>query len=101
MPKSLSEKAAFAERLKLALTRSRKKIHSPNELALQFNLRHSNSSISPQAAQKWLAGTACPTSDKIETLAHWLGVSAHWLRFGSPAANDVKQKNLALRFSLH
>jgi transcriptional regulator with XRE-family HTH domain len=90
MPKLLSEKAAFAERLKLALTRSRKKIDTATELALQFNLRHKNEPVTQQAAQKWLSGTACPTPDKIETLADWLGVSAHWLRFGSP--NEANRK---------
>ena len=90
MSKPLSEKAAFAERLKLALTRSRTKIDTATELALQFNLRHRNDPITQQAAQKWLAGIACPTPDKIDTLADWLGVSAHWLRFGSP--NDANSK---------
>lgn len=90
MPKPLSEKAAFAERLKLALTRSRKKVDTATELALQFNLRHPNDPVTQQAVQKWLSGNACPTPDKIETLADWLGVSAHWLRFGSP--NDTNRK---------
>ncbi len=91
MSKSSSEKAAFAERLKLALTRSRKKINTATELALQFNLRHPNNPVTQQAAQKWLSGLACPTSDKIETLAQWLNVSAHWLRFGSPHDINYKQ----------
>lgn len=90
MPKLPSEKAAFAERLKLALTRSSKKIETATELALQFNLRHPNDPVTQQAVQKWLSGKACPTPDKIETLADWLGVSAHWLRFGSP--NDVSRQ---------
>jgi transcriptional regulator with XRE-family HTH domain len=94
MSKPLSEKAAFAERLKLALTRSRTKIDTATELALQFNLRHRNDPITQQAAQKWLSGSACPTSDKIETLAEWLTVSAHWLRFGSPnEANSKRSTN--------
>lgn len=84
MQNPTSEKVAFAERLKLSLTRSRKKINTAAELALQFNLRHPNASITQQAAQKWLSGTACPTPDKMETLADWLGVPVHWLRFGSP-----------------
>lgn len=77
------EKLAFTKRLKLALKRSNKKITTPAELALQFNLRHPNESITPQAAQKWLTGKAKPTADKIDTLAKWLAVSAHWLRYGS------------------
>lgn len=52
------------------------------DLALQFNLRHRKDSVTPQAAQKWLAGKARPTVDKIETLAIWLNVSVQWLRYG-------------------
>lgn len=77
------EKLAFTKRLKTALKRSNNKITTPAELALQFNLRHPNESITPQAAPKWLTGKAKPTADKIETLASWLVVSPHWLRFGS------------------
>ncbi|MCI2811239.1 transcriptional regulator [Eoetvoesiella caeni] len=76
------EKIAFAERLKQALKRSRKKIETAADLALQFNLRHPNEPITPQAAQKWLAGKSRPTVDKIATLADWLNISAQWLRFG-------------------
>jgi transcriptional regulator with XRE-family HTH domain len=78
------EKLAFTKRLKLALKRSNKAISTPVELALQFNLRHRNDPITAQAAQKWLSSKAKPTSDKIETLAKWLNVSPHWLRYGSP-----------------
>lgn len=90
MSKSSSEKVAFSERLKQALTRSRKRIDTASELALQFNLRHPNNPVTQQAAQKWLSGLACPTPDKIDTLANWLNVSAHWLRFGPP--NDISGK---------
>jgi hypothetical protein len=93
MPKPISEKAAFTERLKLALTRSKKKIETATELALQFNLRHKNEPVTLQAAQKWLSGKACPTPDKIETLSDWLGVSAHWLRFGSPTDSQHKRSS--------
>jgi transcriptional regulator with XRE-family HTH domain len=79
---SQDEKQAFAVRFKQALKRSPKKVETPAELALQFNLRHPNESISPQAAQKWLNGAARPTIDKINTLATWLNVSAQWLRYG-------------------
>jgi transcriptional regulator with XRE-family HTH domain len=82
MSRSLDEKQEFAKRLKQALKRSSKKVETPAELALQFNLRHPNESISPQAAQKWLSGASRPTPDKIATLAAWLKVSAQWLRYG-------------------
>ena len=82
------EKLAFTKRLKTALKRSNKKINTPADLALQFNLRHPNESITPQAAQKWLTGKAKPTADKIDTLAQWLAVSPHWLRFGSASGEQ-------------
>jgi transcriptional regulator with XRE-family HTH domain len=87
------EKLDFSKRLRLALKRSKKPVDGAVELALQFNLRHPNDSITNQSAHKWLTGKARPTADKIETLASWLNVSAHWLRYGSP--NDVKQKQPA------
>lgn len=77
-------KKAFGERLKTALKRLPKSIETATELAHQFNLRHPNEPITPQAAQKWLQGTAFPTADKLQTLADWLNVSAHWLKNGPP-----------------
>ena len=87
------EKLDFSKRLKLALKRSPKPVDGAAELALQFNLRHTNDSITAQSAHKWLTGKAKPTTDKIKTLANWLNVSAHWLRYGPP--NDAKKKQPA------
>ncbi len=79
------EKLAFAERLKFALLRSVEKIAGPTELALHFNLRHrGDHPVSPQTAHKWLSGRAIPTLDKLGTLADWLRVDLHWLRYGPP-----------------
>lgn len=78
------EKLAFAERLKAALKRCAKSIETPTALAIQFNLRHPNDPITPQAAQKWLTGKARPRPDKMETLAEWLEVPVHWLSYGPP-----------------
>ena len=97
MPSPVNEKLAFSLRLKQALKRSPKKVETPTDLATQFNLRHPNESISPQAAQKWLSGQARPTVDKIETLADWLNVSAQWLRLGigeERTQNEAGKKNL-------
>lgn len=89
------DKQAFSLRLKQALTRSSKKIESPSELALQFNLRHPSEPITPQAAHKWLTGKAMPTTDKLETLADWLGVPLQWLRFGIPEMAAKSRKKPA------
>lgn len=76
------DKLAFAERLKQALKLSPKKVDTPAELALQFNLNHAGDQITNQAAQKWLVGDNKPSPDKIETLAKMLNVSHQWLRYG-------------------
>jgi transcriptional regulator with XRE-family HTH domain len=80
------EKAAFAQRLTLALRRSPEPVQGATELALRFNLRHPGAAISAQTAHKWLTGRAIPTSDKLATLADWLNVNPHWLHYGPPPA---------------
>lgn len=91
------EKLAFSERLKAALKRSSKRIATPTELAIQFSLRHPNEAITPQAAQKWLTGKARPRPDKMETLAEWLEVPAHWLSYGPPRAARRKKAAAEVR----
>ncbi len=83
------EKTDFAQRLNIALKASHpsnlKVVKGGTDLARQFNLKHKgNSGVTPQAAHKWLTGQVIPTHDKIRTLAEWLGVSEHWLRYGPP-----------------
>lgn len=91
------ENLAFADRLKQALARSPKRIETPSELALQFNLHHQGAQITNQAAQKWLTGLNKPTLEKIETLADMCRVSAQWLLYGTPekrsAAKHLLQKS--------
>lgn len=91
------EKLAFAERLLIALKRGPKSIETATALANQFNLRHPNEPITTQAAQKWLTGKAMPTPDKIETLAEWLKVSAHWLRNGPPPGPNKRPSGTGKR----
>jgi transcriptional regulator with XRE-family HTH domain len=86
------EKRAFASRLKAALKRAERTVRGPTDLAREFTLRHPKEPISPQAAQRWLSGNGLPTPDKVETLAKWLGVSAHWLRFGTPGSAQIVEE---------
>ncbi|MDK9726388.1 MAG: hypothetical protein OEL88_16090 [Sterolibacteriaceae bacterium MAG5] len=86
----IDEKLAFSRRLRAALKRSAKTVATPTELAIQFSLRHPNDPITPQAAQKWLTGKARPRPDKMETLAEWLEVPAHWLSYGPPKPSRRK-----------
>jgi hypothetical protein len=84
-----AEREAFAERLKAALTRGRKRISTPTALAEAFNLRWHGRSVTPQAAQKWLTGLAMPEPAKIEVLAQMTGVPLTWLRYGLPERRDA------------
>jgi transcriptional regulator with XRE-family HTH domain len=93
----VDEKSAFADRLKVALKRAPKSIQTATQLAHEFNLRHPNEPITPQAAQKWLSGKARPAADKLDTLADWLGVSAHWLKNGPPPPVQKKPATTAKR----
>jgi transcriptional regulator with XRE-family HTH domain len=97
MPNQDDEKHPFAERLKQALKRSRKTVETATDLALQFNLRHPNDAITPQAAQKWLAGKSRPTADKMNTLATWLNVSVQWLRHCIPEAKPATPAKTVLQ----
>ena len=96
------EKQAFSLRLKQALKRSAKKIDTPTELALQFNLRHQNDSITVQAAQKWMTGKARPAVDKIETLAAMLifrrnGYAMALLKKDPPSQQGAKHSHVIHR----
>jgi transcriptional regulator with XRE-family HTH domain len=76
-------KKKFSERLITALKLQTKKITTPSELALEFNLRFHGNPITPQVAQKWLSGGSTPTLDKILTLSSWLNVPISWFLSGS------------------
>ena len=93
MPTS-KEKSAFAKRLQDQI--ARKNIKGGTQLARQFNLLHRGEApVSPQTAHKWLTGRTIPTSDKLQTLADWLGVGVHWLHYGPPPPVGAKSKPLA------
>lgn len=93
---SVQEKAAFAQRLRLALNRSAKPIKGATDLARLFNLKHPGSmGVSVQTAHKWLTGRTMPTTSKITTLAVWLGVSEHWLHYGPPPETDLAHARTA------
>jgi transcriptional regulator with XRE-family HTH domain len=77
------EKGGFSRRLKEAMRKARLDA-GPTRFAREFNLRHHGEPVTAQTARKWLYGGALPTQDKLRTLAQWLEVSPHWLRYGEP-----------------
>ena len=88
------EKSAFSERLRTALDNGLDAVKGATDLARHFNLRHhATAPVSTQTAHKWLSARAIPTSDKIDTLAAWLNVTAHWLHYGpEPVLPPVKTR---------
>lgn len=81
--------AAFAARLRLALTAAKAQVTGATSLEREFNQRYEFAPITPQSAHAWLMGKSRPTADKIAVLAEWLGVSAHWLAFGNENDSDA------------
>lgn len=92
----LSEKQAFAERLRAALQANGVRL-SPTVVANEFNLRYWGRSITSHTARNWLLGQALPTQDKLQVLADWLKLSAQVLRFGTPTGLQVSEQDAALR----
>jgi transcriptional regulator with XRE-family HTH domain len=88
---TVEEKAAFAERLKFAMQRAPERLRGGTDLALHFNLRHRGAHpVSPQTVHKWLSGRTIPTDDKLQTLAAWFMVDAHWLHYGPPPVSMAR-----------
>jgi hypothetical protein len=83
MMKPSTERSAFSTRLQQALRSANHPANHPTYLSREFNFRFSGSPVTVHAARKWLVGESIPTQDKLRALAHWLGVTAEWLRFGS------------------
>lgn len=45
-----------------------------------------------QAVRRWLQGEVIPTQDRLQVLAEWLDVDAHWLRFGEKLVMAVNER---------
>jgi transcriptional regulator with XRE-family HTH domain len=104
---TIKEKTAFANRLHLALKRiklppgkngEKRTIDGPTALAMHMTLRYPGSPITPQAADKWLKGRAIPKKDKLETLAKWCGIDAHWLEYGPSPTTQLQVKQPAAKY---
>lgn len=80
-----NEREQFRERLVKSLTNAGFK-DSPTELAREYNLRSRTEPVTVHAVRKWLFAEAIPTQGKLRVLAHMLGVSEQWLRYGDVAA---------------
>jgi hypothetical protein len=94
------ERQAFSARLTDALNAAGYSVR-PSEVAVEFNNRARGTSVTIFAVRKWLNGSAIPTQEKIHVFAAWLGVTAHWLRFGDAdpreEAAECMGENLSAR----
>jgi transcriptional regulator with XRE-family HTH domain len=89
----------FAERLKNALLNAGQSIR-PTDLAIQFTLQsRKDGGVSMPAARKWLRGEALPTEDKLRTLAAWLNVDPHELRYGVSPNKQLADKLKTLPYA--
>lgn len=84
------DKLDFSKRLKQAIDLAGFAKLSLTDIANQFNLRHPNKSVSPQAVHNWLIGVSIPTTDKVDTLSQWLKVTPSWLRYGKSEFDSVE-----------
>jgi transcriptional regulator with XRE-family HTH domain len=78
---------AFSARFREAMVRKGYGLLGATELAEALATEFSGG-LSVQTAHKWVNGTAIPRPDRAIILARWLGVSAHWLRFGLDPENE-------------
>ena len=89
----------FAERLKAALLKAGQSIR-PTDLAVQFTLQsQAEGGVSMPAARKWLLGEALPKEDKLRTLAAWLNVDPHELRYGVSPNKQLADKLKTLPYA--
>ncbi|TYG35148.1 hypothetical protein FW755_08625 [Lonepinella koalarum] len=69
----MNENEKFTQKL-TALLIERGYEPKPSVLEREFNLRYYGDPLTQQAVGKWLKGKSIPHSDKLCTLAEWLGV---------------------------
>lgn len=85
------EKQGFSRRLRDSLRRTEVDARGPTGIAREFNLRYQGAPVTAQAVRKWLLGESLPSQDKVRTLASWLEISPHWLRFGEAEPRAGRQ----------
>lgn len=71
----------FSERLRNSLELGGRSTR-PGALAAEFNVYYGGPPLHVHSCRKWLQGDAIPTQEKLVVLAHMLGVTAEWLRYG-------------------
>lgn len=87
----MKDSKAFGERLKDALLRAGYELR-PCVVEREFNQRYWGTPVTVQAVRKWLLGEVIPTQDKVQTLAEWLQIDPHWLRFGEERFGAIREQ---------
>lgn len=87
------EKAEFSQRLRKAIEQAGHSLR-PVDIERAFNSRYFGRSVTMQAVRRWLRGEAIPSQEKLQVLADWLKIEPHILRYGAPAINAVKSKQV-------
>lgn len=84
-------KKGFGERLRQAMVSSGYD-PKPAVLEREFNARYTGDQVTLHGVRRWLLGETIPTEDKLITLALWLKVEPHVLRWGATAQKVRKEK---------
>jgi transcriptional regulator with XRE-family HTH domain len=87
----MNEQLEFSKRLKSALLGAGYDVRA-SVLEREFNLRYWGKPVTLQAVRRWLNGEAVPTQDKLQSLAEWLSVDPHWLRFGERLNGSIQEQ---------
>ena len=85
-------KHQFADRLRAAMEKAGYPPR-PAVLEREFNLRWYGRPMTLHGVRRWLVGEAIPAQDKILTLAEWLGISPHILRYGAEIEHRIEERN--------
>lgn len=88
-------KRQFADRLRAAMGAAGY-VAKPAVLEREFNLRWYGKPMTLHGVRRWLLGEAVPGQDKIVTLAEWLGIAPHVLRYGVEVEQRIEERNARL-----
>lgn len=93
-------KRQFADRLRAAMEKAGYPAR-PAVLEREFNLRWYGRAMTLHGVRRWLLGETVPAQDKILTLAEWLGISPHILRYGAEIEQRIEERNARWEDALH
>lgn len=81
----------FADRLRTAMEKAGYEA-KPAVLEREFNLHYWGKPMTLHGVRRWLLGETMPKQDKLESLAEWLRIEPHYLRFGEEIVKRIERR---------